>query len=55
VARRLDTLKELEDAMTRDLPVMQQGNWDNPAAWRDGAAALRERIKVARETYQQLR
>ena len=55
VARRLDTLKELEEAMSHDLPVMHQGNWDNPAAWRAGAAALRERIKVARETYQQLR
>jgi len=55
VARRLDTLKELEEAMGRDLAIMQQGNWDNPAAWRGSAAALRQRIRVARETYQQIR
>ena len=55
VARRLETLKELEDAMARDLPAMGQGNWDNPAAWRENAAALREQIKAAREIYRQLR
>jgi hypothetical protein len=55
VARRLETLKELDEALNQEIPVFQRGNWENPAAWRNNAAALRERIKAARESYQQMR
>jgi len=55
VARRLQTLKDLDDALNQEIPVFQRGNWESPAAWKDNAAALRERIKTAREIYQQMR
>ena len=55
VARRLDTLKDLEEQVSRDLPLTHQGNWDGPEAWKQGAADLRERIDTARHTYEQMR
>jgi hypothetical protein len=55
VARRLETLKDLDDALNQDIPVFQRGNWENPTVWRNSAAALRERIKAARDSYQQMR
>jgi hypothetical protein len=55
VARRLDALKDLEEQLSRDLPLTHQGNWDGPEAWKQGAADLRERINTARHTYEQMR
>jgi hypothetical protein len=55
VARRLDALDDLEKQLSRDLVLTHQGNWDGPEAWRQGAARLRERIQIARQTYEKMR
>ena len=53
VARRMDDLKELEEQTKLDVAVTPQ-NGDNPSVWRQSAAALHDRIKVARQTYEQM-
>jgi hypothetical protein len=55
VARRLEALQDLETQLTRDLVLTHQGNWDGPEAWKQGAAAMRERIRIARQTYEKMR
>src|SRR5581483_11329633 len=55
VSRRLDALQDLDNQLNRDLTLTHQGNWDSPEAWRQGAAALRERIQIARQTYEKMR
>ena len=55
IAHRMQALKELEEAAARDIPTTHRGNWDNPEVWKQNAAEMRERIKAARQTYEQLR
>jgi hypothetical protein len=55
VARRPDALEDLDKQLNRDLALTHQGNWDGPEAWKNGAAALRQRIQIARQTYEKMR
>jgi hypothetical protein len=55
IAHRMQALKELEDLTAQDIPTTHRGNWDNPEVWKQYAAEMRERIKTARQTYEQLR
>jgi hypothetical protein len=55
VARRLEALQDLDTQLNRDLVLTHQGNWDGPEAWKQGAVALRERIQIARQTYEKMR
>ena len=55
VARRLDALDDLDNQLNRDLVLTHQGNWDGPETWKQGAVALRDRIRIARQTYEKMR
>jgi hypothetical protein len=55
VSRRLDALRELESQLSVDVAHMHQGNWENPDVWRKSTAALRDRIQIARQTYEKMR
>lgn len=44
VARRLDPLVQIEKLPDQDIPLMRQGNWDNPAAMKESAAQLRKNV-----------
>jgi hypothetical protein len=52
--KRGGSLDQIDELSTREIPMYRQGNWENPAAWKSGAAQLRQRVETARGAYRKL-